>query len=157
MSFRPVKPREPGTTAGVLGLAYRAAGGVKQIAFWLARSATQVYAYADGDDPAQLTLDDARRIASASPEAAAVFAEDFCAFAGGFFVPAETDVHEKLGELLARGETAHGKCMAALLARIGAARDAALSAAEQRELRRDILDIVRPLAAALSRLPEPSP
>ena len=153
MSFGPVKRRAPGSTASLVAKAFHAAGDVKAVAFHLNRGKSVVYSYTDdGPDGAQIKLDDARRLAAADADAAALFAEDFAAFAGGAFLAITSECHAKLGELMAKEEKAHGKAVALLLRRIGQA--AELEPKERDELRDDILEMMRPLGAALRLLSE---
>lgn len=153
MSFRPVKPRAFGTTKELAARLFDACGGVKQAAFLLALSPTQVYAYADPDAEDQISLDRTRRLATASRcEAPAV---DFCALAGGFFTPAERG-DEALTDLIARGEQAHGRFLPRLLGLIGKHGAGALTTGERAELARELDIALGAFAAARARLGEGS-
>jgi len=157
MSYRPVIRREPGSTEEVLTRAYKAAGGPKSVEFLLKRGKTQIHNYTNPNpETTPISLDDARGLATLSPDAGAVFAEDFAASAGGYFVPGASE-GGKLGDCFAIEAVAHGKMLAAVLKDIDLDARGELTVKQQRQLRLDILDVIRPLAAALPLLPGSAP
>lgn len=147
MSFRPVKPREYGTTEEVVSRLLAEAGGVKRAAHLIGLSATQVYAYADPQEEDQIGFDDVRRLVEASGSLAP--AEDLAALAGGFVTRVEAS-EEALGVLLARSAREHGAAMALIVERVGNA--AELSQADRAELERDLDHEIRALVAARRKL-----
>lgn len=62
MAYAPTKPREYGSTKALVARLIDEAGGAKQAAFIVERASSQVYAYADPDVDAQISLDMARRL-----------------------------------------------------------------------------------------------
>jgi hypothetical protein len=147
VSFRPVKPREYGTTEEVVSRLLAEAGGVKRAAHLIGLSATQVYAYADPQEEDQIGFDDVRRLVEASGSLAP--AEDLAALAGGFVTRVEAS-EEALGVLLARSAREHGAAMALIVERVGNA--AELSQADRAELERDLDHEIRALVAARRKL-----
>jgi hypothetical protein len=119
MSFRPIKPREYGSTKQIVGALFAEVGGVKEAAFVLGRGVSQTYAYADEQvADAQISFDAVRRLSHYRLGATAA-AEALAFDAGGFFTPiAPSD--ESLAELMAREEAQHGAMLADLMRRIGA-------------------------------------
>jgi len=149
MSFKPVKPREYGTTKDVVSRLIAEAGGAKRAAHLIGLSATQVYAYSDPQEPDQITLDNVRRLVEASGSSAP--AEDFSGLAGGFFTAVEAS-NESFAALMAREEREHGKAMASIVERLGWHDNGALKPPERAKLAREIDGMIRALVAARRKL-----
>lgn len=145
MSFRPVKPREFGSTKSVVGAVFNDAGGVKNAAFLIGKSVTQAYAYADDASPDQISFDRLRRLAAATGSTA--LAEALAADAGGYFVPGSPS-EDSVNELMARGETKCGQLIADRLRDL----DRAGAADASPQMRRDLDELLSTLAALRARL-----
>jgi hypothetical protein len=128
MAYSPTKPREYGSTKDVVGRLIADAGGAKHAAFILERAASQVYAYADPDVDAQISLDMARRLAAVTGSIA--LAEDIAALAGGIFMPIKA-APDAITELSAKSSEEHGDLMGALMR---AAADGVIDECEARDL-----------------------
>ena len=152
MSFRPIKPRPHGTTAEIISRAYQQVGGEKQVEVILSPvKKSQIYAYAETDDSERkqrLSFDQSRHLVRAG---ALAFAEALAADAGGFLVPAPSS-DETINELLARGETAHGRMMAAHLRNLD--RDGMANASPDMLCKLDeyVSDLAAVIAAVRKRL-----
>lgn len=97
--FRPVKPREYGTTKAVVGIAFEQAGGAKKVCAFFDLGASAVYGFTDPDAKGcDLSLDRARRLTFV--EGITAFAADFASLAGGAFIsPAAIAQGEELAAL----------------------------------------------------------
>jgi hypothetical protein len=85
-NFRPVKPREFGTTKEVVGRAVDEAGGAKRVRDLLGVSLSAVYGFADPETQnCDLSYDRARRLTEFG--GVTVLAQDLAELAGGLFLP----------------------------------------------------------------------
>ena len=111
MTFRPVKPREHGSTAEVVGRAYEQIGGAKRAAIVMGGlGLSQTYGYTDpAVRDANISLDQARQLTVAG---ATSFAEIFALEAGGYFTPGGERSGLGVNELLARAEEAQAQIVA---------------------------------------------
>lgn len=146
MAFSPTKPRDYGTTKAVVARLIDDAGGAKQAAFIVERAASHVYAYADPDVDAQMTLDMARRLAAATDSNA--LAEDAAALAGGVFMPIRPD-ESALSDIAASNAHEHGRVMTGLFAAMA---DKHVSSREARDLLPKVDDHLRSLVAMRAKL-----
>lgn len=146
MVYHPTKQREHGTTKAVVSRLIDDAGGAKNAAFIVERAASQVYAYADPDVDAQITLDMARRLAIASGSRA--LADDAAAMAGGVFMPIEVDEAE-VTKLAAQRAHEHGRVTTQLFVSLA---DSKISPAEARDLMRRVDDELRALVGLRAHL-----
>lgn len=84
-SFRPQKPIDPDLPKAAVRRLFDQVGGIKRVAARLGyRSESQVYAMADGNDPAEITF--AQVVQLTGPDAPAG-AEHLALVAGGVFLP----------------------------------------------------------------------
>jgi hypothetical protein len=146
MSFRPYKPREPGTTKQVVSALIDAAGGVKRASVQLHRSATQTLAYTDPATPDEISFDMVRRLVMASGAIAP--AEDLAALAGGAFLPCPQP-DESFEALAAHSAEDWGGFTATLLR---ACADGTLDQLDRRNLRERLDHLIRTLACARAQL-----
>lgn len=146
MAYHPTKPRDHGTTKAVVARLIDDAGGAKRAAFIVDRAASQVYAYADPDVDAQMTLDMARRLASASGSRA--LADDAANIAGGVFMPIAVD-DEEVTKLAAQRAHEHGRVTAQLFVSL---QDSNVSSAEALDLIRRVDDELRALVGLRAHL-----
>jgi hypothetical protein len=149
MSFRPCKNRAFDTTKDLVSRVIALCGGVPRVAHMLGKGTTQVYAYTDPEETAELKLDDARRLGVAFPDAARVLAEDFAYSANGCFFAYEPEVGG-LPELLARAEEHNGKLVADIVKKLGKLDE--LGAKERAWLLRDCMSVAQPLLEAIALL-----
>ena len=147
MSFRPVKPREPGSTADLVAKSFEAAGGVKRVAHVLGLGMTQAYAYSDPASGHQVKFDDMRRLGEAFPAVAKVVAEDFAATSGASLLMYEPDEKATLSDLLEREELQHGVAMAKIMRRVGEHALGKLNEKERKVLRQEFMAMMQPLSA----------
>lgn len=144
--YAPQKLREYGTTKEVVSRLVDDAGGIQRAAIICARAASQMYAYCEPAVGAQLTLDQARRLAAASKTH--ILAEDFALIAGGVFMPIVAS-QDPLLELSAKSAEEHGEMIAAL---VRALSDNKLTQAERVALLAELDDSLRALVAILAKL-----
>lgn len=146
MVYQPTKPRDYGTTKAVVARLIDDAGGAKQAAFIVDRAASQVYAYADPDVDAQMTLDMARRLAAASSSRA--LADDAAAMAGGVFMPISVD-ENSVAQLAAQRAHEHGRVTTQLFISLA---DSNISPSEARDLVGRVDDELRALVGLRAHL-----
>lgn len=97
-AFRPHKPIAPDLPKAAVRRLFDQLGGVKRVMVRLGyRSDSQVYAMADANDPAEITLAQAAQLSG--PEAPAI-AEYFALLAGGVFLPVPA-ANTAIGQLTA--------------------------------------------------------
>jgi hypothetical protein len=153
-AFAPVKLRAYGETKTVVGKAVDEAGGVQRVMGLLDRSQSVVYGYTDCKvDRADLTVDQARKLTAFADVRA--FAEDFAKLAGGLFVPGpDSEAHSTwaaIGSLCGKdGAAFQGRLLHAL-------QDGEISAAEHRQLEKEVDDLVRAVCAARAKLADRAP
>lgn len=147
MAYTPTKHREYGSTKALVARLIDDAGGAKQAAFIVERASSQVYAYADPDVDAQISLDMARRLTVSTGSKA--LAEDFAALAGGVFMPIVPPNAETLESLAATKAHEHGRMISSLFIAMA---DNHVSGDEARKLLVEADSNLRVLVAMRARL-----
>jgi hypothetical protein len=146
MPFSPTKPREYGSTKGIVAQLISEAGGVKRAAFLAGRAESQVYAYADPAVDAQMSLDCALRLSVACGSVA--IAQHAASVCGGVYMPISPSA-DPLHDLSAKSAKEHGALMGAL---IEALQDGKLSPTEANKLIASIDLSLRALVSIRAKL-----
>lgn len=111
-AYRPVIPREVGSTKEVVERLYREASGTKQVSFKLGIGLSTAATYSDPGARQQISFDQVRRLTGPGVTAAA---EDLAAIAGGHFVPGGDPSEDGMHVLAGRCHREFSEWMAALL------------------------------------------
>lgn len=138
-NFNPVKPRDPELPKAAIGRLVEQVGGPKESATRLALGLSQVYAFTDPADPAEMSF---ARVASLTSRDATAAVEYLANRAEGVFLPlpaGDTD----LGHLTAESILKHGKAAAEL---VDALSDGRLDDRERADAVRALDEAIRALA-----------
>lgn len=115
-AFRPQKPIDADLPKAAVRRLFDQVGGIKRVAARLGyRSESQVYAMADGNDPAEITF--AQVVQLTGPEAPAG-AEHLAIVAGGVFLPLPT-ANTAIGALTGTAMRESGQAAAELIEALG--------------------------------------
>lgn len=121
-----MNPRDPGSLEAAIARAYEQVGGIKDAAYLLERSDSQLYAYASATDPAAMPLPLAARLCSLGGTS---LAEHLAALCGGTFRP-EAAAAENASVIALAGEAVR-EAGEAVSSAIAAAADGSLTEAER--------------------------
>lgn len=145
-AFNPVKPRDPGTPKHAVSRLFDQAGGLKRVAVLMPDvRKSQLYAYTDDRDEAQMRFVDVAALTRPGCDAAA---EYLAMLAGGVFLPlpeGDGAIHADLS----KAALAHGEAVAVLARALG---DGKLTPAEARQALDELDDAVRTVAQLRARV-----